>query len=59
MKSRYSKVVLIVLYLHLEVHGEPEPDAAHGKSWIPDVGGGLDVQDQDHNHCQTMCNNTL
>jgi len=30
MKSRYSKVVLIVLYLHLEVHGEPEPDAAHG-----------------------------
>ena len=31
MLSKYRQVVLLVLYFHLQVHGEPDPgpDAAH------------------------------
>ena len=33
MRTSGRAVLLLVLYLHIEVHGEPEPDAApaHGK----------------------------
>ena len=34
MRTSVRAVLLLVLYLHIEVHGEPEPDAApaHGRA---------------------------
>ena len=34
MRTSGRAVLLLVLYLHIEVHGEPEPDAApaHGRA---------------------------